>query len=41
MRGSEFRETIRIPNKQGWRLGQKVVVMIAPVSADDDWDSST
>jgi hypothetical protein len=32
---------IRIPNKQGWRLGQKVVVMIAPVSADDGWDSST
>jgi hypothetical protein len=32
---------IRIPNKQGWRLGQKVVVMIAPVSAEDGWDSST
>src|SRR5438270_10694306 len=32
---------IRIPNKQGWRLGQRVVVMIAPVSADDGWDSST
>ena len=32
---------IRIPNKQGWRLGQKVVVMIAPVPADDGWDSST
>jgi hypothetical protein len=32
---------IRIPNKQGWRVGQKVVVMIAPVSADDGRDSST
>jgi hypothetical protein len=32
---------LRLPNKQGWRLGQKVVVMIEPVSADDGWDTST
>jgi hypothetical protein len=32
---------IRIPNKQGWRVGQRVVLMIAPVPADDGWDSST
>jgi hypothetical protein len=32
---------LRLPNKQGWRLGQRVVVMIAPVSADDGWDGST
>lgn len=32
---------IRIANKHGWSLGQKVVVMIAPVSADDGGDSFT
>jgi hypothetical protein len=32
---------IRIPNKQGWRLGQRVVVMIGSVSADDGWDPLT
>ena len=31
---------LRLPNQQGWRLGQKVVVMIAPIS-DDGWDPST
>src|ERR1700680_2560049 len=31
----------RIPHKQGWRHGQKGVVVIAPVSADDGWDSSS
>jgi hypothetical protein len=32
---------LRLPNKLGWRVGQKVVLVIVPTSPDTTWDSLT
>jgi hypothetical protein len=32
---------LRLPNDQGWTVGQRVRVIIAPAASDESWDSAT
>jgi hypothetical protein len=32
---------LRLPNEQGWSVGQKVMVTIAPADSGEVWDSVT
>jgi hypothetical protein len=32
---------LRLPNEQGWSVGQKVMVTIAPADSGEGWDSIT
>lgn len=32
---------LRLPNLQGWRVGQKVMVTIGPAESNAAWDSHT
>jgi hypothetical protein len=32
---------LRLPNEQGWTVGQKVMVTIAPADSGEGWDSIT
>ena len=31
---------LRLPNEQGWKVGQKVMVTIAPADSGEAWDAS-
>ena len=32
---------LRLPNEQGWTVGQKVMVTIVPADSGEGWDSIT
>ena len=32
---------LRLPNEQGWTVGQKVMVTIAPADSGEAWDAFT
>jgi len=32
---------LRLPNEQGWKVGQKVMVSIAPARPGDTWEATT
>lgn len=42
VRGAEpLYAELRVPNDQGWSLGQQVMVTIASADSEDAWDTAT